>query len=137
MRRFEFRAWDSVKKKMVYHDDKWYRFKFGLRFPPAQVDRLFAGHLAGVPTRQFIFMEWTGLVDKDGQKVFEDDIVRLQKDRPAGSSTVAVVKWEDRPSLSGFHIAGFVFSSSDDPDDFEVIGNIYENPGLICDCEKD
>lgn len=68
--------------------------------------------------------EWTGLTDKNGKKIFEDDIVLV----------------------SGKHVDHVIFSSGcfcmenqmifyeftyQCEDSLEVIGNIYDNPDLI------
>lgn len=62
----------------------------------------------------FILMQYTGLKDKNGKKIFEGDILQGKYN--------GVVEWiteNARYAWSGFYY------------DSEVIGNIYQNPELI------
>lgn len=67
--------------------------------------------------------EFTGLLDKNGRKIFEDDIV---VDRSYYHSPNHLVEWD-------YEAAGFIPFIGEcgeyiDPKDCEVIGNIIENP---------
>ncbi len=88
--------------------------------------------LNGLPDNSFIYSQFTGLLDKNGKEIYEGDIVREQLKIPK----IHQVLWFDEG-------AGFVFQNIKDTDDcwcpneyatanlFEIIGNIYENPGLL------
>ena len=89
-------------------------------------------------------MQSTGLKDKNGKEIFEGDVVS----RNSGmSSVVEFGKWIYEEDF-GYKIKniGFYLNSSYDDDEFfqamdyedirknyEVIGNIYENPELLED----
>ena len=69
-------------------------------------------------------MQYTGLRDKNGKKIFEGDIV-IQED----TESVYEIKWHKEE-------AGFYMNSTNDyttieAEYLEVIGNIYENEELI------
>lgn len=67
--------------------------------------------------------EYTGLTDKNGVKIFEGDIVEADGYRE-------VVKFENGCFYPmGAYIArtGYEY----DPDEYEVVGNIHDNPELL------
>jgi uncharacterized phage protein (TIGR01671 family) len=82
-------------------------------------------------TDRFLLMQYTGLKDKNGIEIYEGDIaVSKYHNRPPH---VGVLEWDNDGAdynindkfgmcLCGFGVGGV---------DYEVIGNIYENPELL------
>lgn len=74
--------------------------------------------------------EWTGLVDKNGEKIFEGNVVKgadFQAD-----DGYAKIKWDD--DAARFVILGYGLVCDFDNYygyELEVIGNIYDNPDSI------
>lgn len=71
--------------------------------------------------------EYTGLDDKEGQKIFENDILRC--------GDLLKVSWsQDKASWTlskkGWLYRHF-FGESAEPEDVEVIGNVFDNPELF------
>jgi hypothetical protein len=93
MREIKFRRWDDELKKMFY---------CGFTIP---ADGEVPDHL----------MQYTGLKDKNGKEIYEDDIVK------AFSGATRTVKWFKQ----GWFPVGL--------DDWEVVGNRYESPELLSD----
>lgn len=73
--------------------------------------------------------QFTGLTDKNGIKIFEGDIVEgLEYDEEDG---FGVVYWDDGAFWVGNDSWCGTFCDNYNGKDFEVIGNIHDNPELI------
>ena len=79
--------------------------------------------------------QFTGLTDKNGTKIFEEDIVEgLDYDEENG---FGVVYWEDGAFFVGNSSWCGTFCENYNGIDFEVIGNIHDNPELIGGADND
>ncbi|WP_173214387.1 MULTISPECIES: YopX family protein [unclassified Streptococcus] len=138
----KFRVWDSVEKKFVEH---FFITDNGLicnMEKPTSDSKL----LIPIEKSELILMQSTGLKDKNGVEIFEGDVVSRNSGMP---SVVKFGKWIYEEDF-GYKIKniGFHLNSSCDDDEwfqamdyedirknYEVIGNIYENPELLEDKE--
>ena len=78
-------------------------------------------------------MQSTGLFDKDGQEIFEGDIVRQVRTQPTTGNEIitGVVTMLEGAWLimnDNEQLASYLWSETDEN---EIIGNIYENPELL------
>jgi len=79
--------------------------------------------------------QFTGLLDKNGKKIFEGDFIYQKFDD--GESETAEVIWHDSPEGIGWYvhsispIPDFYPFCSYDCDAWEVVGNIHDNPELL------
>jgi uncharacterized phage protein (TIGR01671 family) len=79
--------------------------------------------------KEFELMQYAGLKDKHGKEIYESDIGVFEE-------TGFNVVYDDR--IAAFGLVGADFNPQDAtheffriPEDFEVIGNIYETPELL------
>ncbi|SUN47685.1 phage protein [Streptococcus dysgalactiae subsp. dysgalactiae] len=123
----KFRVWDKEKQAMStveaidYVNDKIYPFyrKYVRRY---------------IPFEEAVLMQSTGLFDKNGVKIFDGDIVKLQY-------TIAsdFELFEVRQFRGGMWRIDNRRRGSDlwlRNEDCEVIGNIHENPDLLESVEE-
>ena len=127
-RPIELRLWAKGFKEMLYGvESKWIL---------TEIPKLFV---------KPILMQYTGLKDVNGNKIFEGDVIKLlpikltEKCITDYKECIGVVTWKDdeitgyrvpysrmfegkkltyNPYLCGWHV-------------YEVLGNIYEHPGLL------
>ena len=91
--------------------------------------------LLNVDFKQFELLQYTGLTDKNGTGIYEGDIVLIE---PGGISTwyKTVIEFKEGALIASL-INGedhfYIFNPGFDSNDFEVIGNIYENKKILED----
>ncbi|RGC38190.1 YopX family protein [Streptococcus gallolyticus] len=119
----KFRAW-TEEGKVMYYDV--YPFKDDtllLSYDEISFDE--------VPASDFILMQSTGLIDKNGEEIFEGDVLLTYDDE------LAKVYWDD--VLAGWFV-DFIYETAElsEVADIQssrsickIIGNIYENPELL------
>jgi len=127
--RFKFRIWDKVSKRMVVNE---------LGFNP----------LEGINREEctfmefgdrFILMQCTGLKDKNGKLIFEGDICfNPNCDDTESGKNYRAIYWEETWAKfsADYFCSGHKFMTNceitcEDACHWEVVGNIYENAGLI------
>lgn len=72
--------------------------------------------------------QYTGLKDINGNRIFEGDIL-AHEDK---SVKFGVVEFDEEYAIFDMEVGGIPFVFSDiDTEEYEIIGNIYDNPELI------
>ncbi len=135
MREIKFRAWHKKHLRM---------------FPISAID--FATNFAGCRTEKATInlciqckdkpcfapyfhltdlelMQYTGLKDKNGREIYEEDIIKF---KDLHDAIVAEVKWWETGQW-GYRPKGWItgYDAPSISGNVEVIGNIYENPELL------
>ena len=110
MREIKFRAWDDVEKRMYYGNTEQFDDMLGFRFQHFETDKP-------------VYMQYTGLKDKNGREIYEGDILKCEL-------YFGAVEWiEDWAmfAINNDRLESLILWASVS----EIIGNIYENPELL------
>ena len=127
----KFRAWDKELQTML--DVSLIDFKKGI---------LVGEHWKFGKTNFMSFdeielMQSTGLKDKNGQEIFEGDVVRQVRTQPTteNETITGVVTMIEGTWLIMNDCEQLASKLWSETDENEIIGNIYENPELLEDKE--
>lgn len=123
MRKIKFRAWDKENEKMMKVSS------LHLENKEISVKENGTFHLF----RMQDLMQYTGLKDKNGKEIYEGDIVLIKLDETS-TWYKTVVKFKEGAfiaSLIDREDYIYIFHHGFTDDDFEIIGNVYENKNLL------
>lgn len=123
----KFRAW-TEEGEVMYYD-----------VYPFQDDTLLLSYdeiaFDEVPASDFILMQSTGLFDKNGNEIFEGDIVKYKLEERTFTDIVSFNKffaYFGLKDVTGDSICSFDWLLENiTQNDIEAIGNFYENPELL------
>lgn len=135
--RFRFRVWNIREKEMIYNAEIAYdgtsyntKWQIGHNTNDGWVDCF--GYYLDYEHENYEIMQCTGMKDKNGKLIYEGDIIQI----PDDYYTYGMLACEKREIY--FKEGGFRLKPKwdknargnwlEDTEDFEIIGNIYENP---------
>lgn len=139
-REIKFRAWDGDNFRMYYSDKNnediiWTIFENNIYIEELTQFDTNPGGFGHEQTYDYVrienqvLMQYTGLKDKNGVEIYEEDIVYWKNIR-TGKETKHIVKWKTHENEEGYYFS-VEYVGFEDVSYGEVIGNIYENPELI------
>lgn len=118
--RFKFRVWDKISKKMatphaiIEESPAFFTLEHGYIIPKPD---------------DIVLMQCSGLKDKTGKLIYEGDIVNYES---AETNLLSVIiEWQSYEAAFWLKDKNGICSSICDCADFELLGNIYQNPELI------
>ena len=128
-REIKFRAWDIQNKRMIYFNafEQWGfidHTKDSTR-SSTSCDRL----MLSTDPKEFLWMQFTGLLDKNGKEIFENDVVSITRHGDTINHAIVYQSGAWRLEPDGPYPTRYIceFNSSI----IEVIGNIHENKELL------
>lgn len=126
-----YRAWNKATKEMHEVDDI-----VSIDFGKSEicVKTLFFGKFSYYDLDDIVFMQSTGLTDKNGKEIFEGDILSVETDE---ENVKVSVFWDDKHALFMFESKKYNETEvlaelfEDNAYSFEIIGNVHTNPELL------
>ena len=117
-RKIKFRAWDKHHNSMEYINDLYWFEENGIH---------------DFNDDNYVFMQNTGLKDKNGKEIYDSDIVKVTW----GSGKIVFYEVKYCGSL-GYHYLRDTKNKEDDDiiciydySQMDVIGNVFDNPELL------
>jgi uncharacterized phage protein (TIGR01671 family) len=128
----KYRAWDFKDKRMITHEQDFIPLKICslgvLRLNPHTVT---TNWQIIESSDRFSLMQFTGALDKFNKEIYHKDIVMLDEKIFGSKNNIFVVEWDFENYCWDF--GGGL------PSDMihrKVIGNVFENPKLLCKKES-
>ncbi len=129
-RKFEFRVWDTLEKRY----NKNYHIQIGL-------DGSVYNSQNGAGGSDYVIQQFTGLLDKNKKKIFEYDILKVNRwhfskpdyDIVEDGVEIGYVHYGNVEWLMSFDHIRYddIVTLESHSDRLEVIGNVFENPELV------
>ncbi|MCT0476977.1 YopX family protein [Lactococcus cremoris] len=121
----KLRAWDKQDEHMSYGVVMYYDDMIEYRFD----------HFCTGADEDVEFMQSTGLKDKNGTEIYEGDILQLHAIFLAPDDKIGYLEYSPKYGYSiifeGNRLYRQEYWASTNKLNYEVIGNIYENPELL------
>jgi hypothetical protein len=133
-REIKFRAWHRRTGLMYWWNLLWGNFLHGggyIGMAPwgeSETSHIYKDNLRQIDPDECDIMQYTGLKDKNFKEIYEGDMVSYYDWRDNGTDYGEKILISEPVYYGG---GAFYPICNQPPDEFEVIGNIYENPELL------
>ena len=129
MRDIKFRAWDTWQNKYLQDENNLLINPFSGEQTTVEMGEIYGN------TDQYILEQYTGLKDKNGVEIYENDVVRMHVIVLSPDDKIGVVKYSPQYGYSLHFTSGRMarqeYWATGDKHKIEVIGNIHENEDLL------
>ena len=124
MKKFKMKAWLMKEKKMVSIIGIDFNYEY-IRY--TEDDNLFNENYKTAEFKNIELLQFTGLKDNGGQELYEADVIKFND---GIDDIYGLISYDDEDGTYRVSYENITEYLSDREGDFEIVGNIFENPGL-------
>jgi len=139
MRTIKFRVWDNLLKNFEDSNENWHNDAVEIYCPPRSNLNEALDCLINDCENRYTIQQFTGLIDNNGKRIFEGDI--LERVGGSGSFCKIVVSWHEKECCFVYNNVSNLHGPPNPLHDnfvnladwtyWVVCGNIFENPELF------
>ena len=124
MKELKIKAWLKKEKKMVSIIGIDFNYGY-IRY--TEDDNLFNSDYKVAEFKDIELLQFTGLKDNGGQELYEADVIKFND---GIDDIYGLISYDDEDATYRVSYENITEHLSDREGDFEIVGNIFENPDL-------
>ena len=124
MKEFKMKAWLKKEKKMVAIIGIDFNYEY-IRY--TEDGNLFNENYKTVAFKDIELLQFSGAKDKAGQELYEADVIKFND---GIDGIYGLISYDDEDATYRVSYENITEHLSDLEEDFEIVGNIFENPDL-------
>ena len=124
MKELKIKAWLKKEKKMVAIIGIDFNYEY-IRY--TEDDNLFNENYKTAEFKDIELLQFTGLKDNGGQELYEADVIKFND---GIDDIYGLISYDDEDGSYRVSYENITEHLSDLEGDFEIVGNIFENPKL-------
>ena len=124
MKELKIKAWLKKEKKMVSVIGIDFKYEY-IRY--TEDDNLFNENYKTAEFKNIELLQFTGLKDNGGQELYEADVIKFND---GIDDIYGLISYDDEDGTYRVSYENITEHLSEREGDFEIVGNIFENPDL-------
>ena len=124
MKEFKMKAWLKKEKKMVAIIGIDFNYEY-IRY--TEDDNLFNSDYKTAEFKDIELLQFSGVKDNGGQELYEADVIKFND---GIDDIYGLISYDDEDGTYRVFYENITEHLSDREGDFEIVGNIFENPDL-------